>query len=78
MNILSGEDVRVSAFVKEYTRVFGRSAADVVAKAVKDPLGGTRTFKSLVKTSFGRMEVAASRATQRWVERHRLKLHELP
>lgn len=78
MNILSGEDVRVSAFVTEYSRVFRRSAVGVVARAVRDPRKGTRAFRSLVKTSFGRMEVAAGRATKRWVDRHRLELHELP
>lgn len=78
MNILSGEDVRVSAFVTEYSRVFRRSAVDVLPRLVKEPRKGTAALKSLVKTSFGRMEVAAARATRRWVDRHRLDLHELP
>ncbi len=78
MNILSGEEVRVSRFVSEYSRVFRRSAVDVMAGLMKNPRGGTATLSSLVKTSYGRMEVAASRAAKRWVERHRLELHELP
>jgi 2-polyprenyl-6-methoxyphenol hydroxylase-like FAD-dependent oxidoreductase len=78
MNILSGEELRVSRFVAEYSRVFRRSAVDVFPRLVKDPRKGTKTLKSLVKTSFGRMEVAAGRATRRWIDRHRLELHELP
>ena len=78
MDILSGEDVRVSGFVKEYSRVFRRSAVDVMGKLVRDPRDGTKRLGSLVKTSFARMEVAAERAARRWVERHRLELHELP
>lgn len=78
MNILSGEEVRISRFVSEYTRVFRGSALDVFAKLVKNPRNGTKTLSSLVKTSFGRMEVAAERAARRWVDRHRLELHELP
>lgn len=78
MDILSGEDVRVSGFVKEYSRVFRRSAVDVMGKLVRDPRDGTKRLGSLVKTSFARMEVAAERAARRWVERHRLELHQLP
>jgi 2-polyprenyl-6-methoxyphenol hydroxylase-like FAD-dependent oxidoreductase len=78
MNILSGEEVRISRFVTEYSRVFRTSAVDVFARLVKDPRRGTRTLGSLVKTSFGRIEVAAERAARRWVDRHRMELHELP
>ena len=78
MNILSGEEVRVSRFVSEYSRVFKRSAVDVMAGLMKNPRRGTKTLSSLVKTSYGRMEVAAARAAKRWVERHSLELHELP
>ena len=78
MNILSGEELRTSRFVAEYSRVFRKSAVDVLRALVKDPRHGTTALSSLVKTSLGRMEVAAGRATRRWVERHRLELHELP
>jgi 2-polyprenyl-6-methoxyphenol hydroxylase-like FAD-dependent oxidoreductase len=78
MNILSGEEVRISRFVTEYSRVFRTSAVDVFARLMKDPKSGTRTLGSLVKTSFGRIEVAAERAARRWVDRHRMELHELP
>ena len=78
MNILSGEELRVSRFVAEYSRVFRRSAVDMLPRLVTDPRKGTKSLKSLVKTSFGRMEVAAERATRRWIDRHRLELHELP
>ena len=62
----------------EYSRVFRKSAVDVLRALVKEPRHGTTAMSSLVKTSFRRMEVAAGRATRRWVERHRLQLHELP
>ncbi len=78
MNILSGEEVRVSRFVSEYSRVFRRSAVDVMAKLVRNPVDGTAKLSSLMKTTFARMEVAAERAARRWVDRHRLELHELP
>ena len=78
MNILSGEEVRVSRFVSEYSRVFRRSAVDVMGKLVRNPVDGTAKLSSLMKTTFARMEVAAERAARRWVDRHRLELHELP
>jgi len=78
MDILSGEDVRVSGFVKEYSRVFRGSAVDVMGKLVRTPRDGTKQLGSLVKTSFARLEIAAERAARRWVERQRLELHELP
>lgn len=78
MNILSGEELRTSRFVAEYSRVFRKSALEVLPRLLKDPRQGTATLSSLVKTSYGRMEVAAGRATRRWIERHRLELHELP
>ena len=49
-----------------------------MGKLVRDPRDGTKRLGSLVKTSFTRMEVAAERAARRWVERHRLELHQLP
>jgi hypothetical protein len=78
MNILSGEELRVSRFVTEYSRVFSGSATQVLSRLVREPRKGTATLSSLVKTSVGRMEVAAQRATRRWVDHHRLALHELP
>ena len=78
MNILSGEELRISRFVAEYTRVFRKSAVDVLPRLMREPRQGTATLSSLMKTSYGRMEVAAGRATRRWIERHRLELHELP
>lgn len=80
MNILSGENVRTSHFVSEYTRVFGLSALDVLQKAgFKAPLKDTRhKLKSLVKTSFGRLEQAAEKTAKKVVDRYRLKLHRVP
>lgn len=80
MNILSGEDVRTSRFVAEYTRVFGLSAIDVLQKAgLKAPLKDTRhRLSSLVKTSFGRLEEAMEKTTKKVVDRYRLKLHRVP
>jgi squalene monooxygenase len=78
MNILSGEEVRISRFVSEYSRVFRGSAIDVMGRLMKNPRAGTKTLGSLVKTSFGRIEVAAERAARRFVDRHRMELHELP
>ena len=78
MNILSGEEVRISRFVSEYSRVFRRSAVDVFGGLMKDPRRVPSALSSLVKTSFGRMEVAAERAARRWVDRHRMELHVLP
>jgi squalene monooxygenase len=78
MNILSGEDVRVSAFVKEYSTVFGRSARPVLSRLVREPRQGTRALRSLVKTTWGRLEVAAQRASRKVVDRYHLELLELP
>ncbi|HEY0882735.1 MAG TPA: hypothetical protein VGD87_14435, partial [Archangium sp.] len=77
MNILSGEDVRVSAFVKEYTTVFGRSTRPVLKKLVSEPFTGTKALGSLVKTTWGRLEVAAVRASRAAMDRYRLDLLEL-
>lgn len=78
MDILSGEDVRVSAFVKEYTSVFGRSTRPVLSRLVREPRQGSRALGSLVKTTWGRLEVAAQRASRKVVDRYRLELLELP
>lgn len=78
MDILSGEELRLSAFVAEYSRVFGRSATEVLKQHVTQPVAGTAALRSLARTSFGRLEQAAQRAARRLVERHRLALHRLP
>lgn len=77
MNILSGEDVRVSAFVKEYTTVFGRSTRPLLKKLVFKPLEGTSDMTSLVRTTWGRLEVAAARASRKVLDKYRLELLEL-
>jgi len=80
MDILSGEDVRTSAFVAEYSRVFGLSALDVLASLRRrEPLRATaQRFSSLVKVSFGRLEGAMEKTAKKVVDRYRLKLHRVP
>lgn len=80
MDILSGEDVRPSRFVAEYSQVFGLSALDVLANLKRrEPLKDTTDrLSSLVKTSFGRLEQAMGKATKKVVDRYRLKLHRMP
>jgi squalene monooxygenase len=80
VSILSGEDVRVSRFVAEYTRVFGLSAIDLLQKSgFKAPVGETtKRLTSLVRTSVGRLEEALQKTTQKVVDRYRLKLHRVP
>jgi 2-polyprenyl-6-methoxyphenol hydroxylase-like FAD-dependent oxidoreductase len=78
MDILSGEELRLSAFVAEYTRVFGRSAAEVLKQHVTRPVAGSFALRSLARTSLGRLEQAAERAARRIVDRNRLALHRLP
>lgn len=78
MDILSGEDVRVSRFVAEYTRVFHRSALDGLKALPRQPIDGTRRLRSLAKTSLGRVSAAVGRTTRKLVERYRLELHQLP
>lgn len=80
MDILSGEDVRTSRFVAEYSRVFGLSALDVLASLKRRaPLKDTTLqLRSLVKTSFGRLEAAMGRTARKVVDRYRLKLHRVP
>jgi len=77
MAILSGEELRPSRFVAEYSRVFGLSALDVATRGlVRDPALGRRakTLRSLVQTSYGRIEQATGRAARSVVDRYRLKL----
>jgi 2-polyprenyl-6-methoxyphenol hydroxylase-like FAD-dependent oxidoreductase len=80
MDILSGEDVRTSRFVAEYSRVFGLSALEVLTRLKRRaPLKDTTaTMRSLVKTSFGRFEAAMGHTARRVVDRYRLKLHRVP
>ncbi len=78
MNILSGEELRVSRFVAEYSRVFGLSAVQVLKRFATQPVVGTAHLRSLAKTSFGRLGVAVERTTRKVVDRYRLELHELP
>jgi len=77
MDILSGENVKPTRFVAEYARVLGRSAVDVMKGFTRQPRvrGRTRELRSLVKTSFGRLEVAVGRTARTVVERYRRGLH---
>ncbi len=78
MNILSGEEVRVSRFVAEYSRVFRGSAVDVIKRSAWQPRAGGARLKSLAKTSLGRFSAAAGRTARKVVDRYRLGLHPLP
>lgn len=81
MDILSGEELRTSRFVAEYSRVFGLSALDVLEGLSRRPAAfaaHTRQLGSLVKTSFGRIEQAVERTARKVVDRYRLKLHRIP
>ncbi|MFZ5442648.1 MAG: FAD-dependent oxidoreductase [Myxococcota bacterium] len=78
MDILSGEDVRVSRFVAEYTRVFHRSAIDALRGLAREPLTGARRLGSLARTSLGRVSQAVERTTRKVVDRYRLELQPLP
>ncbi len=80
MNILSGEDVRTATFVKEYARVMGVSAADVLKGVTGRPALRARgaRLRSLVTTGYGRIEAAARRTARTVVDRYRLGLHRVP
>ena len=78
MNILSGEELRVSRFVAEYSRVFRRSAVGLFKQMARQPMRGPARLTSLAKTSFGRVGQAVERTARKVVERYRLELHELP
>ncbi len=80
MDILSGEDVRPSAFVSEYSRVFGFSAANVLAGVTSDAevRARAKVLKSLAKTSLGRLEVAVNKTARTMVNRYRLGLKRVP
>ncbi len=78
MDILSGEDVRVSHFVAEYSRVFRGSAFEVLKQVAREPRAGTTRMRSLAKTSLGRLGEAFERTARKVVDRYRLQLHVLP
>ena len=80
MDILSGEDVRPSAFVSEYSRVFGSSAVNVLSGVTLDPALRERmkVLRSLAKTSIGRLETAVNKTARTLVNRYRLGLHQVP
>lgn len=78
MNILSGEELRVSRFVAEYSRVFGISAVQGMKRLAREPIVGTSHLRSLASTSFGRLGEAVGRTRRKLVDRYRLELHELP
>ncbi len=77
MDILSGEELRTSRFVVEYSRVFGLSALDLLEGIAREPdfAEGSRKIRSLMATSFGRMEDVVERTARKVVDRYRLKLH---
>jgi hypothetical protein len=79
MDILSGEEVRPSRFLAEYSMVAGASAVDVFSGLTHQPdlTRRTRVFKSLVKTGLGRIEQTVKRTSRTVVDRYRLKLSEV-
>lgn len=78
MSILSGEELRMSRFVAEYSRVFGLSAVQVMKRLAREPIVGTSHLRSLASTSLGRIGEAVGRTRRKLVDRYRLELHELP
>jgi hypothetical protein len=78
MDILSGEEVRVSRFVVEYSRVFRGSAVEVVKQLAWQPRTGGAKLKALAKVSLGRLGEAGGRTARKLVDRYRLDLHQLP
>jgi squalene monooxygenase len=78
MDILSGEELRVSRFVVEYSRVFGTSAVEVVKRLPKEPLAGTVRLQALGRTSAGKLAETVARTARKVVDRYRMDLLELP
>jgi hypothetical protein len=78
MDILSGEELRVSRFAAEYSRVCGRSAVEVVKALPREPRAGTARLRALGRTGLGRLGEAASSGARALVDRYRLQLQELP
>jgi len=78
MDILSGEEVRVSRFAVEYSRVFRRSAVEVVKGLARAPREGTARLQALSRTGVGRLTAAMGRTARTLVDRYRLELKELP
>jgi 2-polyprenyl-6-methoxyphenol hydroxylase-like FAD-dependent oxidoreductase len=77
MELLSGEELRTSRFVAEYSRVFGLSALDLVEGLTREPdlAEGSKRLRSLMATSFGRLEHVVEKTARKVVDRYRLKLH---
>ncbi|MGC4119771.1 MAG: FAD-dependent monooxygenase [Myxococcales bacterium] len=74
MAILAGEELNPARFAAEYSRVFGLSALEVLGRMATEPVGGARRLRSLVQTSYGRIEAAATQTARAVVDRYRLKL----
>ena len=77
MELLSGEELRTSRFVAEYSRVFGLSALDVIQGLTREPdlSEGTKKMRSLMSTSLGRLEHVVGQTARKVVGRYRMKLH---
>lgn len=58
MELLSGEEVRISKFIAEYARVFGYSAKEVVFQFFREPKEGASRFQSLAQTTLTRLKQA--------------------
>ncbi len=77
MAILSGEELRPTRFVAEYSQVFGLSALDVATRGTPGAEGiaqRLQTLRSLVRVGSGRIGETARRATRSAVERYRRRL----
>ena len=77
MDILSGEEVRSSRFMVEYSRVFGVSALAVVKEFPRRPRAGVSRLKALGRTSVSRLSEAVTRSARSFIDRYRLELREL-
>lgn len=78
MDILAGEELRVSRFAVEYSRVFGTSAVEVVKRLPRAPKEGTARLQALSRTGVGRLTEAMTKTARKLVDRYRLELKELP
>lgn len=77
MDILSGEEVRSSRFMVEYSRVFGVSALAVVREFPRRPRAGASRLKALGRISVSRLREAVTRSARSFIDRYQFELQEL-
>jgi flavin-dependent dehydrogenase len=79
MDILSGEEVRPSRFIAEYSMVAGLSALDTLKGVRRQPQLKQRAhvLKSLAQTGLTRIEDAVGRTAKTALQRYRLRLADV-